>query len=67
MTQAAETVAGDWTDGAHVDLDFECRKLTLRALGRSVLGLDLADRSEAVADPLSLDPPMNCLCRWVSI
>ena len=52
MTQAAETVAGDWTDGAHVDLDFECRKLTLRALGRSVLGLDLADRSEAVADPL---------------
>ena len=58
MTQAAETVAGDWTDGAHVDLDFECRKLTLRALiewaaslKRSVLGyqdlllIEVADRS----------------------
>ena len=52
MTQAAETVAGGWADGAQVDLDFECRKLTLRALGRSVLGLDLDDRSVAVADPL---------------
>jgi cytochrome P450 len=52
MTQAARTIAGEWADGGHVDLDAECRKLTLRALGRSVLGLDLDDRSEAVADPL---------------
>jgi cytochrome P450 len=52
IAQAAETVAGSWADGTQVDLDVECRKLTLRALGRSVLGLDLDDRSEAVADPL---------------
>jgi cytochrome P450 len=52
IAQAAETVAGSWADGTQVDLDVECRKLTLRALGRSVLGLDLNDRSEAVADPL---------------
>jgi cytochrome P450 len=52
IAQAAETVARGWADGAQVDLDFECRKLTLRALGRSVLGLNLDDRSEAVADPL---------------
>ncbi len=33
--------------GMTVDLDTECRALTLRALGRSVLGLDLAARAEA--------------------
>lgn len=52
MTQAAQTIAGGWAEGTQVDLDFECRKLTLRALGGSVLGLDLGDRSEGVADPL---------------
>ncbi|OBF91379.1 cytochrome P450 [Mycobacterium sp. 852002-51163_SCH5372311] len=54
MTQAAEAVAAGWADGAEVDLDFECRKLTLRALGRSVLGVDLDDRSAAVANPLRI-------------
>ena len=39
-------------DGAEVDLDTECRKLTLRALGRSVLGLDLDDHSDTIAEPL---------------
>jgi cytochrome P450 len=51
MAQAAQTVADNWPDGA-VDLDTECRRLTLRALGRSVLGLDLDDHSDAVAEPL---------------
>src|SRR5262249_21666149 len=36
------------------DLDTECRRLTLRALGRSVLGLDLDERSDALADPLRI-------------
>jgi cytochrome P450 len=39
-------------DGTVVDLDTECRRLTLRALGRSVLGLDLDQRSDAIAQPL---------------
>jgi cytochrome P450 len=38
MAQAAQTVADSWVDGTQVDLDTECRRLTLRALGRSVLG-----------------------------
>jgi cytochrome P450 len=52
MAQAAHTVADSWVGGAEVDLDTECRRLTLRALGRSVLGLDLDDRSDAIAEPL---------------
>jgi cytochrome P450 len=52
MSQAAEMVANGWPDGAEVDLDAECRRLTMRALGRSVLGLDLDERADAVAEPL---------------
>jgi cytochrome P450 len=54
MSQAANMVANQWLDGAEVDLDAECRRLTLRALGRSVLGLDLDERTDAVAGPLRL-------------
>ena len=39
MAAAAQTVVDGWGEGATVDLDTECRSLTLRALGRSVLGL----------------------------
>ncbi|KWX23476.1 cytochrome P450 [Mycolicibacterium wolinskyi] len=52
MAEAAQTVADSWVDGTEVDLDTECRRLTLRALGRSVLGLDLDDHSDAIAEPL---------------
>jgi cytochrome P450 len=52
MAQAAQTVADSWVDGTEVDLDTACRRLTLRALGRSVLGLDLDDHSDAIAEPL---------------
>ena len=52
MSQAANMVANQWLDGAEVDLDAECRRLTLRALGCSVLGLDLDERADAVAEPL---------------
>src|SRR5262249_38500709 len=38
MAKAAHTVVDSWSDGTEVDLDIECRRLTLRALGRSVLG-----------------------------
>ena len=44
ITQAADMVAASWRDGQHVDLDAECRRLTLRALGNSVLGIDLDER-----------------------
>jgi cytochrome P450 len=52
MAQAAEMVARGWGDAAEVDLDAECRRLTLRALGRSVLGVDLDRHSEAIAEPM---------------
>ena len=52
MAQAAEMVASAWGDGADVDLDAACRRLTLRALGRSVLGVDLDERAEAIAEPM---------------
>ena len=52
MSRAAQMVAAGWPDGAEVDLDAECRRLTLRALGRSVLGLDLDERADAVGEPL---------------
>ncbi len=52
MAAAAQGVVGGWRDGATVDLDTECRKLTLRALGRSVLGLDLDERADEVGRAL---------------
>jgi cytochrome P450 len=52
MAEAAERVPRGWRDGAEVDLDTECRTLTLRVLGRSVLGLDLDERADALAAPL---------------
>ena len=54
MAQAAEMVADSWHDRTEIDLDAECRRLTLRALGRSVLGLNLDERSEALAEPLRI-------------
>jgi cytochrome P450 len=48
MAAVAQGVVDDWRDGAFVDLDTECRKLTLRALGRSVLGLDLDERADEI-------------------
>jgi len=52
MAEAAERVPRDWSEGATVDLDEECGKLSLRVLGRSVLGLDLDERADALAAPL---------------
>ncbi|MEV3904920.1 cytochrome P450 [Mycobacterium sp. NPDC050551] len=52
MTQAAEAIAASWGDAMMVDLDAECRRLTLRALGRSILGIDLDARIDAIAEPL---------------
>jgi len=52
MFHAAETVAARWPDGGEVDLDAQCRTLTMRALGRSVLGLDLDERADNLAEPM---------------
>jgi cytochrome P450 len=54
MAEAAATIAQRWTDGATIDLDAEARRLTMRVLGRSVLGIDLDERAEALAEPLNI-------------
>ena len=54
MTQAAQAICDSWADGSYVDLDSQCRLLTLRALGRSVLGLDLDARTDMIAQPLQV-------------
>src|SRR6201996_5175515 len=52
MAAAAQSVVDGWRDGATLDLDAECRTLTLRALGRSVLGMDLDARADAIGQAL---------------
>jgi cytochrome P450 len=52
MAEGAEALSHAWGDGAELDLDQECRRLTLRVLSRSVLGLDLDARADALVEPL---------------
>jgi cytochrome P450 len=52
MAQAADAIVASWRDAGEVDLDQECRRLTLRALGRSILGIDLDDQSDRIGEPL---------------
>jgi cytochrome P450 len=52
MAAAAQSVVDGWRDGAFFDLDDACRKLTLRALGRSVLGLSLDERADEIGRAL---------------
>jgi cytochrome P450 len=52
MAEAAEKLADQWALGAAVDLDAECRALTLRALCHSILGIDLGDRPQTVGAAL---------------
>jgi cytochrome P450 len=54
MAEVAEQLADRWALGAPVDLDAECRELTLRALGHSILATDLADRTELVGAAISV-------------
>lgn len=53
MSEAAATIARGWDENVEVDLDSEARRLTMRVLGRSVLGIDLDERAEALAEPLN--------------
>jgi cytochrome P450 len=50
MSRAAQTFVDRWRAGGEVDLDAECRRLTMRSLGRSVLGIDLNERADLIAD-----------------
>jgi cytochrome P450 len=54
MSESAAAISRSWGEGAAVDLDAEARRLTMRVLGRSVLGLDLDNHAEALAEPLKV-------------
>jgi cytochrome P450 len=60
MAAAAQTLVDGWCDGATLDLDIECRALTLRALGRSVLGVDLDARADTIG------PALRTALTWVA-
>ncbi len=60
MADAAEQIPRSWFDGGEIDLDAECRKLTMRVLGRSVLGIDLDERADAIA------PALRTALKWVT-
>lgn len=49
MSRAAETFVDRWRDGGEVDLDVECRRVAMRSLGRSVLGIELNERADKIA------------------
>jgi cytochrome P450 len=50
ISRAAQTFVDRWRDGGDVDLDVECRRLTMQSLGRSVLGIDLNERADVITD-----------------
>lgn len=54
MSEAAEAVCGRWRTGTDIDLNAECRALTLQALGRSIFGLDLRNCGDLVEEPLQI-------------
>jgi cytochrome P450 len=52
MAEGADALSRAWPDGAELDLNQECRRLTLRVLSRSVLGLDIHTRADPLVEPL---------------
>jgi cytochrome P450 len=60
MAAAAQSLVDGWCDGGTLDLDTECRALTLRALGRSVLGMDLDARADTIG------PALRTALTWVA-
>jgi len=59
MSEAAQAVADGWVDGGTVDLDMAMRAVTLRALGRSVFGLDLDTQADVIG------PALRTAVTWV--
>ncbi len=50
MSRAAQAFVERRHDGGVVDLDVECRRVTMRSLGRSVLGIDLNEAADVIAE-----------------
>ncbi|MCV7158705.1 cytochrome P450 [Mycolicibacterium brisbanense] len=50
MSRAAQTAVDSWGAGGDIDLDAECRRVTMQSLGRSVLGIDLNERAGVIVE-----------------
>ncbi len=50
MSRAAQLFVDTWLRGGDVDLDLECRRITMQSLGRSVLGVDLNEQADVIAE-----------------
>jgi cytochrome P450 len=50
MSGAAQGFVDRWPDGGDVDLDVECRRVAMQSLGRSILGVDLNERADIIAN-----------------
>ena len=50
MSRAAQHFVDRWPAGGDVDLDVECRRIAMQSLGRSVLGVDLNERADTIAN-----------------
>ena len=54
MTQAAQAFADHWSEVGDVDLDSECRRLAMRSLGLSILGVDVNEFEHEIAQNMHL-------------
>jgi cytochrome P450 len=50
MSGAAQQFVDRWPEGGDVDLDVECRRVAMQSLGRSILGVDLNERGDVIAE-----------------
>ncbi|NVN53218.1 cytochrome P450 [Mycolicibacterium hippocampi] len=50
MSRAARLFVDTWCRGGDVDLNLECRRITMQSLGRSVLGVDLNEQADVIAE-----------------
>jgi cytochrome P450 len=61
MAECADELSQGWHDGAVLDLDYECRHLTLKVLAQSMLGLDLDAR-----DTGRLAVPLRAVANYIT-
>lgn len=52
MYEIACAAAQSWSDGAEIDLDRESRRITMRVLGRSIMGFEPGAYTDELVDPL---------------
>ncbi|RUP32313.1 MAG: cytochrome P450 [Mycolicibacterium sp.] len=52
MYDIATNAATSWRDGSEIDLDQESRRITMRVLGRTIMGFEPGSYTDELVDPL---------------